>query len=757
MRDTFIKTKSKAVKSRLIMKTRILNYSLLTLISFSLPVAIGTNSAHGQNLDSLYGVWQDETQHDSSRTKAFQHYIWSGYVTSNPDTAIALSERLIAYSKKNNYPLGEAKGFNNIAASYFNKKDFTKTLENYNYALKIYEELGEDRRVAKLLARISNVYEQQGDLDKAIEYVNQSITISEKVGYKAGVGTALNSLGKLFKMQGKYAMAINVFNRELKYNIEIEDSLNTAGSFFNIGSIYVEQGMYDKALEYIKRSLIMFEGAKSERGVSLCLSNIGIIYLYQENFTEALKYCNRSLNLSTSLGLKNDVAATQNLIGNVYSDQGNYTMALDYYNQALQIAEEIVFEKLIADLLNNIGLVYSRQGDYTNALAYFHRSLKQYEQFGLKKRTSGVFTNIGDIYLSKRQYDEALKYCMQGLALAEEVNVLKDQSGPCQCIYQSYKAIGNGNMALIYMEKMKVIDDSLNAQETTQKLQQMEFAKTILQDSIAKAEEARLVQEAHQEEVAIKNRTRNMLAGGGMLLLLIAGGLYSRNRYIKKSRDTISKEKDRSDNLLLNILPADIAAELKENGKAEARDFENVSILFTDFKEFTQTSAKLSAKELVAEINICFEAFDSICKKYNVEKIKTIGDAYMAAGGLPIPTAESTKNTVLAALEMQAFITSRKAENDAAGKPAFEMRAGIHTGPVVAGIVGATKFQYDIWGDTVNTASRMESAGEVGKVNISNTTYEIIKDEPHFDFEHRGKIEAKGKGEVDMWFVTVKN
>jgi len=254
-----------------------------------------------------------------------------------------------------------------------------------------------------------------------------------------------------------------------------------------------------------------------------------------------------------------------------------------------------------------------------------------------------------------------------------------------------------------------------------------------------------------------KNQIRNMLAGGGLLLLLLAGGIYSRLQYSRRTRAIIEEEKDRSNNLLLNILPADIAEELKIHGKAEARDFDMVSILFTDFKGFTNASAKLSASDLVREINACFEAFDGIMEKYNIEKIKTIGDAYMAAGGLPVPSHDSAKNTILAALEMQSFISKRKAELDALGQPSFEMRSGVHIGPVVAGIVGVKKFQYDIWGDTVNTASRMESSGEVGRVNISQATYEVLKDDPDFNFENRGKIEAKGKGEIAMYFVERTN
>jgi class 3 adenylate cyclase len=219
---------------------------------------------------------------------------------------------------------------------------------------------------------------------------------------------------------------------------------------------------------------------------------------------------------------------------------------------------------------------------------------------------------------------------------------------------------------------------------------------------------------------------------------------------VNQRTEELNKEKDASEKLLLNILPAEIAEELKAKGKADARDFDLVSVLFTDFKGFTAASEKLSAQDLVSEINICFEAFDGIMGKYKIEKIKTIGDAYMAAGGLPVPTDDSVKNTVLAALDLQSFISKRKTEMDALGKPAFEMRVGIHTGPVVAGIVGVKKFQYDIWGDTVNTSSRMESSGEVGKVNISQSTYNLLKDDSAFKFKSRGNIEAKGKGEAKM-------
>lgn len=213
----------------------------------------------------------------------------------------------------------------------------------------------------------------------------------------------------------------------------------------------------------------------------------------------------------------------------------------------------------------------------------------------------------------------------------------------------------------------------------------------------------------------------------------------------------VEKQKKRSDDLLLNILPEEVAEELKAKGSAEAQLIGEVTVLFTDFKGFTQLSEKLTPKELVSELNECFSAFDHIMQKYGIEKIKTIGDSYMAAGGLPTMNTTHAIDVVSAALEIQKFMLQHKVKREAEGRLFLDIRIGVHSGPVVAGIVGVKKFAYDIWGDTVNIASRMESSGEPGKVNISGTTFGLVKDK--FKCVYRGKIEAKGKGDIDMYFV----
>lgn len=224
--------------------------------------------------------------------------------------------------------------------------------------------------------------------------------------------------------------------------------------------------------------------------------------------------------------------------------------------------------------------------------------------------------------------------------------------------------------------------------------------------------------------------------------------LLEKNKIVEEQKTAAEKEKKRSDDLLLNILPEEVAEELKEKGKAEAKHFENVTVLFTDFVNFTKVSETLSPQELVNELHACFKAFDHIMDRYGIEKIKTIGDAYLAVCGLPIPDAIHAQKVGQAAIDICIFMKERRQQ---LGNKTFEIRVGINSGNVVAGIVGVKKFAYDVWGDTVNTAARMEQNSETGKINISSTTYELVKNT--FNCIHRGKIQAKGKGEIDMYFL----
>lgn len=225
--------------------------------------------------------------------------------------------------------------------------------------------------------------------------------------------------------------------------------------------------------------------------------------------------------------------------------------------------------------------------------------------------------------------------------------------------------------------------------------------------------------------------------------------IQSKNEELQKLNQKLEEEKRRADLLLLNVLPEDVANELKSKGSVEPMFYDSVSVLFTDFKGFTKIASQLSPRELVKDLDFYFTEFDRIIESFGLEKLKTIGDAYMCAAGLPNPSESHALDLVSAALEIQNFMAKVKEERP---KDFWELRIGIHSGPVLAGVIGKKKFSYDVWGDTVNVASRLESNGEPGKINISKDTFLLVQD--NFDCEYRGDIEVKNKGKIEMYFVN---
>ncbi len=283
----------------------------------------------------------------------------------------------------------------------------------------------------------------------------------------------------------------------------------------------------------------------------------------------------------------------------------------------------------------------------------------------------------------------------------------------------------------------------------------MDSMKLAQKEMVVEQQKAQLL--VNNAELELNSSQRNLLLAVMAFVLALTGAFFMRyltiskhNAVLSEKNRIIEEERKRSDELLLNILPYSIAEELKKNGSAEARRYESATVLFTDFKGFSAISKQLSAEKLIQDLHYAFHNFDRIIEKYGLEKIKTIGDAYMCAGGLPEKDGHP-RDVVKAALEIQLFLKDWNKEKIKAGESPFEARIGIHTGPLVAGVVGSRKFAYDIWGDTVNVASRMETAGEVGLVNISASTHKFI--EGDFKCEYRGKVPAKNVGDVEMYFV----
>ncbi len=565
------------------------------------------------------------------------------------------------------------------------------------------------------------------------------------------------------------------------------------------------------SLEHLRKSLATARSMHDRKREANTYSNMSNVYKNIGDLPQALEQLQRSLRIDTELGNKEGLAGTFNNIGNIHTELGDLPGALANYQHSAVLAEELNNIRGRAQALLNLGATHLDLGAPDTAVQEFQRSLVLYRRMGRKLEQGMAYNNLGraygklgrmkeafasldsaetllaaigsmrqvirtqvnrgNLHLEQHHYAKAVTACAHGARLAQEHGLLQQVRECQQCLTNAYAGMGDFRKAFHAQRAFQDANDSLLELNDSREVARMEVARTyqerMLADSLADARERFARDLAHREQLDAERDRRDLFILSSVGVLIVAGGLWGRLRHVRRSRAAIAREKERSDDLLHNILPHEVAAELKEKGHAEARHFDQVTILFTDFKGFTQASERLTPQELVEELNVCFKAFDGIIAARGIEKIKTIGDAYMCAGGLPDPASCTAADVVHAALEMQTFMKLRKAQRDHDGRPAFEMRVGLHTGPVVAGIVGVMKFQYDIWGDTVNTASRMESSGEVGRVNISEATYALVKDvrgvtdaapssDPAplaFTFTPRGPVSAKGKGDLHMYFV----
>ncbi|MBK9982867.1 MAG: tetratricopeptide repeat protein [Saprospiraceae bacterium] len=433
---------------------------------------------------------------------------------------------------------------------------------------------------------------------------------------------------------------------------------------------------------------------------------------------------------------------------------GDVNKATSTFHQAYDEAVLDNFAKYEQKALINLGSIKGMTKDLDSAYFFFSKAANIALKNVDKYEYMTLLTNLANLDKERGRYKEAIVTLDSTYAMADRLKNVEILANVQNARADLYAKMKDFEKAYDFLRKyIKTHEQFLNEERVK--------AVTEMMEKYESEKKARQIQQLQLDKLdaSLKTEritnTRNHYLYLGLVVFLIAVGSLGRLRYVHRSRSAIQREKDISEGLLLNILPSAVAEELKLKGHAEAKHYDLATILFSDFKSFTTISERLSAKDLVEEINFCFKAFDGIMTRYGIEKIKTIGDSYMAAGAIPDMNTASPLDVVMAAIEMQQVITNRKKERDEQQQPAFEMRVGIHSGPVVAGIVGVKKFQYDIWGDTVNTASRMESSSEVGQVNISDATYQLIKDNPQLVFTYRGKVQAKGKGEMPMYFVTL--
>jgi class 3 adenylate cyclase/tetratricopeptide (TPR) repeat protein len=664
--------------------------------------------------------------------------------------------------------------------------------EDYSHAITYLKEARQIEKAIKsgLFCTITNTigacFRNMKQYDSAICYFQQVTDTAQKLSEDTWVGISQGNIGITYFLQKKYDKAEPLLIKDIETSITNTTLKNAVNSLSVLASIYYEQNKQKEAQQLLLQALT-FSHQKNFWGdytlAQKLYEQLHKVYAAQKQYVLSNLYADSAIVAKDSIISRNNVLnlcksfQKQNLIKKRFEDEKVEAKAeLSLLNEVVQ--QQLLYKFIIGFLLvvllvailvnrlrNRLTDISTDKGDSSEIViqkmsiviisiatcaAGVVWALLYYYYYGLRLATFGpviyfliVLPSLIVYFFTKKSrfLVNVQLFCMFTMPVMMELANGGFQSSvvifwaflsPVGALM--YKGIRHAAywMALFAIAVVCTIffNDYLSQYyyPISKTAQYMFYGMDILGPCIVIY---------FSMQYYVKSLTRD-----GRLL-------QENNTVLSNTLGELTLEKQKSDNLLLNILPAEVAEELKAKGKTTARYFDNVTVMLTDFVDFTVAGERMSPQDLVDELNICFKAFDEITAKYNIEKIKTVGDAYIAVAGLPSPLPNHAELVIKAAIEINNFIINRQAQKP---ENTFHMRIGVHSGSVVAGIVGVKKFAYDIWGDTVNTAARMEQSSEAGKINISHTTYELIKDK--FTCTYRGEIDAKGKGELKMYYVA---
>ncbi len=626
-------------------------------------------------------------------------FVLQSNTMSNPDTALVELRAAVAVATT---PTERANALNQLAQKLEQQGHYTESLAAAEEAYGLAKQAEAPIIEVEALRLQGVVYLQRGEYSKALRLFEQILKLYEELGDRSGVAIATNMIGGVSHALADYNRSLEYFTRALALFEELGDRAGVANVTTNIGIVYVAVSDYNCALEYYTCGLALHEELCQHSGVANTTNNIGIVYESLSDYNRALEHYTRALALFEELGNRSGVANTTNNIGGVYESLLDYNRALEYYTRALAFFEELGKHDGVARVTGHIGNVYINLLDYNRALEYYTHALALHEELGMRSNVALVTGNIGMLYANKQFTDynptKAEELLTQAIALNEELGTKQKLYSAYQFLANLYSQEGRWEEAFQQFKKYHELYQEVQSEEARKKALQVEQ-----QRQIAEMEKRTAAERADAE--ATKR-------------------------------------------VLHNILPPTIAQRVVSGEERIAESFESVTVLFADIVGFTVLSQHISATELVSGLDLLFSQFDELAEKHGLEKIKTIGDAYMAVSGLPEAREDHAESAAKMAMEMVEVV---KEFAGLGGGSHLQVRIGLHTGEVVAGIIGKKKFAYDLWGDAVNTAARMESHGEAGKIHVSEEFASAAGE--RFSFTERGEMEVKGKGVMRTFFL----
>jgi len=755
-----------------------------------------TATAQMSKVDSIKSNFKQNSSHD---TAEYYRALTNAYFgASQYDSGQVYGYKLVDFHKKKKDP---EKAYTTLlklcqVLSGLGKKE--ECLTCIEKAEEYYKNTTDYAAISKINAMRGDYYlNQLKDMDKSAVYFNKNIQLhhSGKTLDAWALQFSFQSLSVIYTIQKKYTEALKLNQENLKYN-EKSAPDQKANTLLALGFLYKEVKEYPKSLKAIREAIYIYEQSPQKYELGDVYRQLAEAFENTAQADSAYFYYKKGIESFKKDGDNNSAANLLNYLAIVKEKEGKLAEAQQFSEEAMRLVDKSsstyqvfqhrrLFNQLNQRLKDSEGrnLSQQEQADLLKILReteevneHWKKIYPQYEETNYLS----IYQLLAKGFQAAGRAEEAVPYLTKSLALKDSlynIDKLKEFSeleASINLEKERSKILFEEATKRLKIEKEMELASlrheydrkqaAAKTEEERQKLiheeelkrKEIEIKYAAEQKAIAlKFEQEKQIAQIEQEkkdalanaELQSARNVRNLSAlGVGLATLLLGITSWS---YFQKRKDNkrIALEKSKSDELLLNILPLEVAEELKEKGTTSAQLHDEVSVLFTDFVNFTANAERIGVQELLNELNECFTAFDQIMERYGLEKIKTIGDAYLAVSGLPASNPQHAKNAILAAKDILAFVQERRARK----ANALDIRIGINSGPVVAGIVGVKKFAFDIWGDAVNTAARMEQNSMPGKINISASTYQLVKND--FDCVARGTIQTKGKGAIEMYFV----
>lgn len=612
---------------------------------------------------------------------------------------------------------GMAKYLMNLGVLHYYMSEFNDALSYYLQGLELAKQLGDERKIASCETNIGMTYVSISEFDNALTYYKSALKKEEAMGNVSGIASILGNMGVIYSNLGKYTKALEFYNKAMNLDEQLGISTNHSMYYGNMGVVYGSVSDFQKALECYQKALKIDEEHENISGMIRQLGNIATINKDLGDQEQALKYNQQALDLLKEFPNPDQEMHIAKNLGEIYRIKGEYQHAMEHLNNQMNIAKKIGSKSEIASAYGNLGLVFIAIKEYSKGNEYLQNAISISEELGIRAEEAGWKAALGDLFgISEYEYYDAIQsesLLNEALKVHTELGQKREEFRTHLSISKLYETLHRVGEAFHHFKLYHDLEREVMNEQAKKQAVELELIRKIEQ-----------IERSNQESLI---------------------------RF---------KEKER---ILHDILPIEIANRIVSGETMIAEQHENVSIIFADIVSFTETALTLQAAEVVGTLNDLFTDFDALALEIGIEKIKTLGDAYMGACG--IPTFRENHAEKITEFAFRALDVSKK--HRFPGHDIIKVRIGLHCGPVIAGVIGGHKYTYDLWGDTVNTASRMESQGQREEVHVSElfvrnlcglSGSEVFPDTIALSFgvisiHDRGTMQIKGKGEMRTFFL----